>query len=158
LIKIFQHLKEKFGNIELILYGELFGGIYPHPEVEDFGILHIQKGVYYIPNIDWRCFDILVIMPDKSKKWFAFNDLQKLCADFEIPFFEQLFVGSLEECVNFDIKINSTIPAKYKLPPLKKNQIEGVIIRPFDNTQLTFPGKEFSRPIWKHKNAKFFGS
>lgn len=29
---------------QIQVYGELFGGIYPHEKVEDLGLLHVQKG------------------------------------------------------------------------------------------------------------------
>lgn len=50
-------------NLEKIfIYGELFGGEYPHPEVNPVsGVQAIQTGVYYSPRIEYCAFDIAVV-------------------------------------------------------------------------------------------------
>jgi len=67
---------------------------------------------------------------------------------YAIPLFE----GKLEDCLSFDIKINSSIPALLGLPPLQHNQIEGIVVK--SNTFCNLSGKN-ARAIWKMKNAKF---
>ena len=46
-------------NNQIIVYGELFGGRYPHSDVElPAGIKPVQRGIYYCPDIEWKAFDI----------------------------------------------------------------------------------------------------
>lgn len=43
---------------DLILYGELAGGGYPHPQVTPVeGIGPVQTGVWYCPDLVWLAFD-----------------------------------------------------------------------------------------------------
>jgi len=59
-----------------------------------------------------------------------------------------LFQGTVKECFAFDIKRDSVVPQLLGYPPLKSNQIEGVVIK-----QLEYGGVD--RKIFKYKNAKF---
>jgi hypothetical protein len=43
----------------VLLFGELCGGRYPHPDVEpDARVEAVQTGVYYSPTIEFYAFDI----------------------------------------------------------------------------------------------------
>jgi hypothetical protein len=43
----------------VLLFGELCGGRYPHPEVPpDARVEAVQTGVYYSPTIEFYAFDI----------------------------------------------------------------------------------------------------
>lgn len=43
----------------VMIYGELFGGGYPHPDIKaDSSVQLVQTGVYYSPTIDFYAFDI----------------------------------------------------------------------------------------------------
>ncbi len=58
---LFEELSLKEGANHIILYGELFGGDYPHPQVERNPELHpIQTGVYYSPDISFCAFDLAI--------------------------------------------------------------------------------------------------
>ena len=50
--KIFTLVQNKFLNVKFIsVFGELCGGYYPHPDVEeDKTSTKVQRGVYYSPN------------------------------------------------------------------------------------------------------------
>lgn len=62
-----------------------------------------------------------------------------------------LFIGKFNEALNFNIRINSAVPKEFNLPELKDNLIEGVVVKPFNQTDHTI----FSRPIVKLKNPEF---
>ena len=48
-------------NFELIICGEVFGGTYPHKDVEDvMSVKRVQKGVYYHPDIKFYAYDIKI--------------------------------------------------------------------------------------------------
>jgi len=135
---------------QVLLFGELFGGIYPHPEVEDLGLLHCQKGVYYSPAVEFLAFDILYTLPGKTEKHFvAYDKVLKILHTRGILCVPPLFEGSLQDCFAFDIKRDSVVPQLLGYPPLKNNQIEGVVIK-----ELCGCGIDV-RKIFKYKNAKF---
>ncbi|MEO1373441.1 MAG: RNA ligase family protein, partial [Cyanobacteria bacterium J06635_10] len=58
--EIFKILQVERINLQKVLiYGELFGGEYPHPEVTPIPrVQAIQTGVYYSPRIEYCAFDI----------------------------------------------------------------------------------------------------
>jgi len=133
----------------VVLFGELFGGIYPHPDVEDLGVLHCQKGVYYSPDINFLAFDILYMTKESDEKHFVpYSKVMEILKKREILCIPPLFEGSMADCFQFDIKRDSMIPPILGYPKLKNNQIEGVVIKQLD-------GKALDRKIFKHKNAKF---
>jgi Rnl2 family RNA ligase len=134
------------------VFGELFGGIYPHPDVPDLGLLHCQKGVYYTPDIEFYAFDIYVkFMGEANGFWLNYRKAMQLFAKHNFFYARPLFEGPLQECLKFDITINSSVPALLGLPPLEKNQIEGVVIKSVEPSY----GRVGKREIYKHKNAKF---
>ena len=47
----------------IIIYGELFGGIYPDINT---GFKPVQKGIYYSPSIHFIAFDIYICSGVKS--------------------------------------------------------------------------------------------
>jgi len=58
--------------------------------------------------------------------------------------------GSLDEILEVNIDIDSTIPESLGLPKPDKNLIEGMVLRPDDTHYLGF-----NRVILKKKNAQF---
>ena len=65
-ISLFNHLKQDCPDMQSVsVFGELFGGSYPHPDVQRVGRLTmIQKGVYYAPDHEFYGFDIYVFTND----------------------------------------------------------------------------------------------
>lgn len=50
---------DEYGVDEVLLFGELCGGRYPHPDVPpDPRVEAVQTGVYYSPTIEFYAFDI----------------------------------------------------------------------------------------------------
>lgn len=149
------------------MFGELFGGVYPHPEVQDLGLQPVQKGVYYTPDLDFYAFDIQLVRPGGGqvvvKSWLDFDRALELFAACGLFHARPLVEGTLAECFAFDIRVNSTVPALLGLPPLPRgqNQMEGVVIKSVHNVALPM-GKQRPagagagpRAIFKKKNAKF---
>lgn len=152
IMELFEQLSLDVKAERYILYGELFGGKYPHPEVQpDEQVQAIQTGVYYCPSVSFCAFDLAFESGD-----------QKHYLDYEaaIGYFERfgifhatpLFTGRFNEALSFNTRIPSAIPAQLGLPPLEGNIIEGVVIKPMNHSKL----KELSeRPILKLKNKEF---
>jgi Rnl2 family RNA ligase len=153
LLRLFEHLSNEITGEKYIVYGELFGGKYPHPEVKPIQDLHaIQTGVYYTPAIEFCAFDIAIETngPD-SKYYLDYESSLAYFKQFGIFHAQPLLIGKFNEAMNFNIRINSTIPKEFKLPELKNNLIEGVVIKPFNQTDNIL----FTRPIVKLKNPEF---
>jgi Rnl2 family RNA ligase len=154
MLRLFEHLSNEIIGGKYIVYGELFGGKYPHPEVNTIKDLNaIQTGVYYTPSIEFCAFDIAIEKTDSDSKYYLdYETSLTYFKQFGIFYAKPLFIGKFTEALNFNTRINSTIPKEFELPELKDNLIEGVVIKPFnqiDNNTL------FTRPIVKFKNTEF---
>jgi Rnl2 family RNA ligase len=154
IIRLFEDLSSKVSGNKFILYGELFGGEYPHSDVKAIPNVHaIQTGVYYTPDIRFCAFDIAIETEGASLK--TYLDYETAISYFEkhgIFYAKPLLIGKFGEAINFNTRINSTIPSQLELPALAENLIEGVVIKPFqklDNTTIK------TRPIVKLKNKEF---
>lgn len=152
LIPLFEELSTHISGTKFQVYGELFGGSYPHPDVEDVPHLHaIQTGVYYAPDVHFCAFDIAV-ETENSRKYLDYETAICYFEKHNIFFAKPLFIGKFGEATGFNTRINSTVPKQLSLPELSENLIEGVVIKPFDlkDDQLLS-----TRPILKLKNQEF---
>lgn len=153
ILRLFEHLSHEIEGEKYIIYGELFGGKYPHPEVSAINDLQaIQTGVYYTPDIEFCAFDIAIENNGSDSKYYL--DYESSLAyfnQFKIFHARPLLIGKFNEAMNFNIRINSTIPKEFNLPDLQDNLIEGVVIKPYNQTDNTL----LSRPIVKLKNPEF---
>jgi len=141
------------GADRIIVYGEIFGGSYPHPDVKRENVGMVQKGVYYNPKTDMIAFDIL-LGKDGDSSWVSYETvLTGIQPELEVlQFVKPLFVGSFEDACNFNNEFSTTIPALYKLPDIENNIAEGVVIKPYSTDFFLSTG---SRVIIKNKNEKW---
>jgi len=147
--KMFNHIKNVlFPNTHhMRIYGELFGGSYPHPDVpKTTQTKSVQKGVFYSPDIMFYAFDIVV-----DKVILPKSVIYPLFEKFDIFSSEPLFIGTLDECLGYPNLYQSTIPHRLGLPPIEDNICEGNVIAA--NIPI-FLGNG-SRVILKNKNEKF---
>ena len=150
---LFEKLNTQIQGSKYIIYGELFGGKYPHPEVPQIKDFHaIQTGVYYTPSIEFCAFDIAIQTDDtlESKYYLDYEMAISYFKQFGIFYAKPLFIGKFNEAMNFNTRINSTIAKDLNLPELKENLIEGVVIKPYSQRKTIS-----SRPIIKLKNSEF---
>jgi Rnl2 family RNA ligase len=149
---LFEQLSLDVAADRYILYGELFGGSYPHPDVQAYpGVAAIQTGVYYAPAVHFCAFDLAFEVNGK-KQYLDYGTAIRYFENFGIFYASILFSGKLNEALAFDTRIHSRVPAQLKLPPIASNLIEGVVIKPLHHSAL----KDFScRPIIKLKNTEF---
>ncbi len=154
IISLFEHLNTVIPGRRYIVYGELFGGKYPHPEVPEAEHLQaIQTGVYYAPDIHFSAFDIGIVNDQGTKYYLDYETAVSYFEQFGIPYIKPLLIGRFNEALNFNIRINSPVPQQqFGLPELEQNLIEGVVIKPYNlkNTELLS-----NRPIIKLKNPEF---
>ena len=154
IIEIFEELSQKLKASKYIIYGELFGGEYPHLEVSaDPNLQAIQTGVYYSPFIEFYAFDIAIEnIEENSKYYLDYESSLKLFEEYKITHAKALFVGKFSDALEFNIRINSTIPKQLNLPSLSDNLIEGLVIKPYNHNGLD---NKSIRPIIKLKNPEF---
>ncbi len=152
IFKVYGMINECFFDLQsIIVYGEMFGGAYPHKEIKRIGAMSaIQKGVYYCPGHDFYGFDIYVYTPDEAF-YLDVDTTNHIFAEAGIFYAETLFEGTLEECLAYPNAFPSNIYKHFKLPEIEDNICEGIVIRPKE--PLYIPNG--SRIIIKSKNARF---
>ncbi|MCK9576233.1 MAG: RNA ligase family protein [Candidatus Pacearchaeota archaeon] len=132
---------------ELVVYGELFGGTYPHPDVpRNPHATAVQKGLFYSPTNEFYCFDIKV-----NGRLLGETQKGELCEQFGIFWDEPLFEGTFNECLKYPNLFPTTIPKRLGLPEIEGNVCEGVVIKPIE-VKRSWAG---NRVIFKNKNEKY---
>jgi len=134
-------------DLTITLYGELFGGAYPHPDVERMaGRKMIQKEVAYGPDNYFSVFDLM-----SNGELQDYDTMQVLCRRYDIPYAKELFRGAFDEACAYPNEFQSTFPESIGLPAIADNICEGVVIKPVF-PKFLMSGK---RVILKNKNPKF---
>ncbi len=147
MVSLFETIKTKYLNIETVtVFGELFGGSYPGVE-QVRGAMKVQKGVFYAPYNDFYAFDIL-INQDTYLNVIEANQFLETNGFF---YAKTLFRGTLKEALEYPNAFESNIPNWLKLPEIKDNVCEGVVIKPIKPHFLP----NGNRVIIKNKNAKW---
>lgn len=146
--KLYEILESKNKDISVIIvYGELFGGSYPHPEVDKVkNAKRLQKGVHYHPDNLFYAFDIRV-----DGKYLTVDECNELFEQVGLFYAKPIFRGTFEECLNHSNKFPSEISGWLGLPPIDDNVAEGVVIKPVEPRFLGIG----ERVILKSKNEKF---
>jgi len=127
---------------ELIVYGELFGGLFPNIKSK---YKKIQKGVFYTPDLEFYVFDICI-----DGYYLAVDDVVQVCKDNGLFSIEILKSGSFNEIKDYPNDFPSTISKRLGLPEIEGNSCEGIVIKPNINITLNE-----TRVILKSKNDKF---
>ncbi|EFC39947.1 predicted protein [Naegleria gruberi] len=143
-------------------YGEIFGGQYPHDQIENVkGRYPIQKHVYYTPDYDFYMFDVYVFgLNVETKKeegfYLAYDKMIQLLTECGISrYAKEVMRGTLEECLEYDCNYPTKIPQLfYNLPLVEScpNICEGVVIKPIRDMFTKEKGERF---IIKKKNEAF---
>lgn len=158
-LQAFSAAEKRFPQLHrLYLYGELFGGGYPHPDVSpDPSVQPIQTGIWYAPSIAFCAFD-LAIQDDAlsmPRTYVDYDIALSICEEAGIFCVAPLFIGSYQEALAYPLGFGSTIPARLGLPPLPEaNRAEGVVIKPL-KTLLIETKKGAIRPVLKKKIPEF---
>lgn len=146
--ELIRDLRSTYQFETLTLFGELFGGGYPHEDVsKNLNAKLVQRGVYYAPHNDFYAFDILI-----DSEGFLNVDLSNaLFEKHGFVYAKTLFKGTLIECMDFKNQYQTTIPACFELPEIEGNFCEGNIIRTVQPIRM----KNGSRVIIKNKNENW---
>jgi Rnl2 family RNA ligase len=151
---LFDYYKKVDDDIQyIVVYGELFGGSYPHPDVPRENIPSVQKGVFYLPYVDFLVFDILLVK-ENSKMFVSPSHMIKTLKTVGVNLSPVPTLSSnfLDFCLDFPIEnIHPAISKVSGLPQIENNIIEGIIIRP--DIMLNYDSIVF--PVFKKKNGSF---
>jgi Rnl2 family RNA ligase len=141
----------------VLVYGELFGGGYPHPDVApEPGVQPVQTGCWYSPGIELCAFDVAVLRAGEEERHYLDQDAAaRICEKAGILFAKPLFRGGYEDAIAFPLGFETTIPALLGLPSLgPSNKAEGVVLKPARGVVVPRrPGG--IRPVVKRKIAEF---
>jgi Rnl2 family RNA ligase len=156
IFKIIQ--KENPRSLLVSVYGELFGGEYPHPDVPPCPhVQAVQTGIYYSPKIEYCAFDIAVLETSNltSRVYQDYDKALKIFQQVGMMGAKPLFIGRYEEALAYKPDFPSTIPALLELPNLPViNKAEGIVIKPIKSIYIeTTKGR--IRPILKIKIPEF---
>ena len=151
-IALFSIIKEKIPDIKTVtVFGEMFGGKYPHPDVKNSTkTMVIQKGVYYCPNHEFYAFD-LYVSTEESGRYLSVDEATVFFEHGKFFYAKPLFRGILSECLQYPNNFQSQISNWLGLPPIEDNICEGIVIRPIEPAYL----RNGSRVLLKNKNARF---
>jgi len=151
-IRLFQQIKEKYPDTKTVLvYGEMFGGKYPHPDVKNCSkVMNIQKGVFYSPIHEFYGFDIYVSGEERGR-YLSVDEANMFFEEGNFLYAKTLFKGTLDECLKYPNDFQSLIAGWLGLPDIEDNICEGIVIRP---VEPVFFGNG-SRLLLKNKNSKF---
>ena len=151
-------LASEFETLQQVLaYGELVGGAYPHPDVAPVAdVKPVQTGVYYAPQILFVGFDLAIVTSDSpTPTYLDFDSAVAFAEQAGILWSEPLARGTLGDALEFDLAFDSRLPVRLGLPALKENQAEGVVIRPSKEIAIETEQKGWIRPLLKRKIATF---
>ena len=130
-IALFSIIKENISDLKtLTVFGEMFGGKYPHPDVKNNSkIPVIQKGVFYCPEHEFYAFD-LYVTTEESARYLSVDEANRFFEQGGFIYAQTIFRGMLSECLQYPNNFQSRISNCFDLPPIEDNICEGVVIRP----------------------------
>ncbi len=144
---LYDDLKKHVDFSVLSIHGEIYGGMYNHPNVpKKSGYTRIQKEVQYCPENRFICYDIA--LDGCFTNW---NTVFKKCKQFDIPVVPELKRGTFEELIDYPVDFPDPLHKRFGLPPIEGNSAEGWVLKPVQNK--LFP--DGSRVILKGKGEKF---
>ncbi|HEY1012377.1 MAG TPA: RNA ligase family protein [Herpetosiphonaceae bacterium] len=150
-------VRRRHGAEFVLIYGELFGGAYPHPAVDAApGAEPVQTGIFYAPAVEFWAFDLALGWRDRpGRRYLGYDEALDLCAAVGLPCAEPLLVGGYAQAMAYPERFESTVPRRLGLPPLAQpNLAEGVVIKPLGELLGDGPRGPF-RPVLKKKIAEF---
>jgi Rnl2 family RNA ligase len=145
--KLFEAVVTKYKTNEFVVYGEICGGSYPHPDIERVATAKkVQKGISYSQNNEFAGFDIKI-----DGEFLPVLEADKLMRDAGLLVAPIIAKGNIYDCLAFNTEFNSMLPTQLLLPTLEKNIVEGIVIKPNEAKYLP----NGNRVIIKKKNEKF---
>ncbi|WPB72642.1 RNA ligase family protein [Archangium violaceum] len=138
------------------IYGELFGGHYPHPDVPAVpGMSPVQTGIWYAPDLRWSPFDILVARSEEDEGvLLAHHEVEAVAREAGLLTPPVVRRGTRSEMGAVPTRAPTRIPALLGLPLIENNVAEGLVIKV---DQRAAPGQRvsFKRKIDEFNEGRF---
>ena len=132
------------------LYGELFGGAYPHPAVQRIpGLQAVQTGIWYTPDLRWALFDARV-----GEEFLAWSELKEIAIRSELLTPPLIATGTCAALGQVSHRFPTRVPALFGLPELPDNLAEGVVMKP-DAREKVAERSALKRKIPEFDEARF---
>jgi len=138
---------DDLGAKSLAIYGEIFGGNYPHQSVrkiQDASV--VQKGVYYYPDNDFIIFDVVI-----DGKFLTWDEIKKFGFSYDFIVVPEIARGTFDDVIKTPEVFADPVYRQYGLPPIENNLSEGLVIKPV--IPIFTPNGD--RVMVKKKNPKF---
>ncbi len=150
--EMYYYLQKQTVFDTMAVYGELFGGNYPHEEVpKDHTATKVQDGAFYCPHNDFYMFDVAIYAKDNLLFYLTKQGVKFAADKFDFISFNKIRKGTFEEMLALDPIFEDPTYTQFNLPKLEDNMSEGWVISPSE-TKFFSGG---SRVILKNKNPKF---
>lgn len=156
LLRLHAHIRQLFPDVRSVtVYGELFGGLYPHRTVACCkACVPVRTEVYYAPDYEFYAFDICVegVRGSAKGRWqgrgagdsaggdsgndnggmsyLSLSVCNHLLDGLGFCYARTLFQGSFAECLRYPNCFPTHLPEGFGLPPLRNNWCAGTVIRP----------------------------
>jgi len=118
------------GRGSVWIYGELFGGHYPHPNVEAVpGLVPVQTGIWYAPDLRYAVFDIVHQAPEAEPCFLSYDQVQQLVESAGLLTAPLLARGRINELNRLPVRYASHVAAQLGLPALSDNVAEGYVLK-----------------------------
>jgi len=145
------------GLVRVEVYGELFGGLYPHPEVQAQPGRPVQDEVCYCPEVRFLAFDLAVVDASGGRAYRPFAEALERFAAHGVPAIEVLSESTYAAAMAYPVEFPSTLPERFGLPPLRGAPLaEGVVVRPARTVEVE--GRRGRvRPLMKRKREGVWG-
>ncbi|CAF2097524.1 unnamed protein product [Rotaria magnacalcarata] len=156
--RLYTFVKNKFTNLDkLYVFGELFGGSYPHSDVTKVpNVNAIQTGIWYCPDVEFYAFDLAIAIDNEKQTYLDYEFAIIAFQHTNLFYAEPLFIGKYEEALDFKLGFNSVIPNRLGLPPLnEENKAEGIVIKPMHEIMIKTNKGSVARAIVKKKIEEF---
>ncbi|WP_186762741.1 RNA ligase family protein [Lentzea tibetensis] len=139
------------GGASVRVFGELYGGRYPHPDVPPAsGAAAVQTGIWYSPDVRFALFDVL--SHDDADDPGVFQPYAHVAAIADaagLDVVPLLGRGTRSALDALPQRFPSRVPHVLGLPELPDNLAEGIVLRP------DTPCSPEQRPIIKMKIDEF---
>ena len=135
----------------VVLYGELYGGAYPHPDVPAVpGLAPVQTGIWYAPDLRYAVFDVLVASGAQDEgEFLAHREVVALAREIGLDSPPVLHSGPRSACLMVPVRQPTRVPLARGLPELAGNLAEGVVLKPDARARPS------TRIVYKQKIAEF---
>ncbi len=146
-----RNIASALGSAHTVVYGELVGGRYPHPDVAPLpGLSPVQTGIWYTPSLAWVPFDILVASGDDDEgELLAHRDVEALVTAAGMHAPPCLKRGPRAQLEHIPTRFATRVPPWWGLPPIADNFAEGIVLKP--DTRIAAG----ARPVIKRKLPEF---